>query len=53
LRGLRVVDVFLPVQARRLSAVVLTSELLARMSGNAVQGRPFVWPEWWPDHDDQ
>jgi RimJ/RimL family protein N-acetyltransferase len=46
-------DLLLPIGSPRLSLVVLTSELLALMSGHRRDGAPFDWPAWWPDESDR
>jgi RimJ/RimL family protein N-acetyltransferase len=42
-----------PILSERLSLVVLTPDLLATMSGELDEARPFAWPSWWPDEGDR
>jgi [ribosomal protein S5]-alanine N-acetyltransferase len=42
-----------PILSDRLSLVVMTPNLLATMSGDLDEARPFVWPSWWPDEPDR
>jgi len=46
-------DPLSPIHSQRLSLVVLTTELLALMCGDADRDAPFDWPEWWPDESDR
>jgi RimJ/RimL family protein N-acetyltransferase len=42
-----------PISSERLSLVALTPDLLATMSGDGDEARPFDWPMWWPDDGDR
>jgi RimJ/RimL family protein N-acetyltransferase len=41
------------ILSERLSFAVLTPDLLASMSGDLDDVRPFAWPSWWPDERDR
>src|SRR5215218_9761145 len=42
-----------PIVSERLLLVALTPDVLALMSGERDDARPFVWPTWWPDDTDR
>jgi RimJ/RimL family protein N-acetyltransferase len=42
-----------PILSERLSLVVMTPDLMATMSGDLDEARPFAWPSWWPDERDR